>query len=448
VPAPPHNGASFITGTRNLSTEGRFAHRGTHRARSHKAAHATEDSAGDDVVEMDLVHRGEPDLVETDAQLALLIERLRADGSFAYDSEFIGEASYHPRLCLVQVASKSCLALIDPLAAVDLTPYWELLADAAVTKIVHAGDSDLEPVARHLGRPAANVLDTQIAAGFIGLTYPISLKKFLVELTGVSLGRDLGFSDWAQRPLSPVQLRYAADDVRYLPAACRELMRRVDALGRRRWVEEECAAACAMSRFTFDPETQFLRVRGAGALAPRNQAVLRELTVWRDAQARRNDRPPRAFMKDEVLIDLARAAVRSAAELGRVRALPRSVAEAHAAEIIQATSRAMSMPAPDLPGPSDTELSAAEKFRSDALFAAMQSLCAGSSLDPALVASRKELDRFYQHIEGGMASATPALLCGWRKEALGGWLAAFLHGEAGAELRWEDGTLQAARTRA
>ena len=193
----------------------------TQRSRSHLAAHLDNDQPID-VPEMDLVHRSGPVLVTTDEQLTRLILTLRDDGSFAYDSEFIGEQSYHPRLCLVQVASHSTLALIDPLAALDLTPFWELLADPSVTKIVHAGDSDIEPVVRHLGRAAANVFDTQIGAGFVGLPYPVSLKKLVFELTSVHLGRDLGFSDWQQRPLTPVQIRYAADDVRYLPAAHRK----------------------------------------------------------------------------------------------------------------------------------------------------------------------------------------------------------------------------------
>ena len=410
-----------------------------YRSRSHQAAHLDERRQLD-VPAMALVHRGEPAMVTSDGQLARLIETLREDGSFAYDSEFIGELSYHPRLCLVQVASASTLALIDPLAALDLTPFWELIADPSVIKIVHAGDSDIEPVARHLGRPAANVFDTQIGAGFVGLPYPASLTKVVLEFSGAMLGRDLGFSDWGQRPLSPAQMRYAADDVRYLLAVHREMLARLDASGRTRYVAEECAAACEVARFGFNPRTHYLRVRGRAALPPRSQAVLRELTVWRDAAARGNDKPPRALLKDEVLVELALRIPVSVAALATVRILPRAIADAFGVDIVAAAARARSLPEAELPAP-DAELSATDKFRSDALFAVLQCFCAGTLLDQGLVANRKELEEFYQHVVHGVGT-TPSMLQGWRGEEVGERLKSFLLGESRLAMTWSNGNLR------
>ncbi len=411
----------------------------SHRSRSHHAAHLDDDPL-EDVPEMALVHRGDPVLVTTDEALAQLLATLRDDGSFAYDSEFISEQSYHPRLCLVQVASSSTLALIDPLAGLDLTPFWELLADPSVTKIVHAGDSDIEPVARHLKRPAANVFDTQIGAGFAGLPFPVSLKKMLAEFTGAHLGRDLGFSNWQQRPLSAVQLRYAADDVRYLPAAHRQMLARLETLGHAGHAEEECAAACAIARFGFNPHTHYLRVRGGNLLSPHSQAVLKELTVWRDAAARRHDKPARAFLKDEVMVELARERSGSIAELARVRSLPKAIAEEFGADIVAAAAQARSLPKSELPA-AEPEQAAADRFRADALFAVLQCLCAGSSLDPGLVASRKDFDRFYRHVAHGAGEA-PSLLQGWRREAVGELLQSFVRGQSGLTMAWEDGALR------
>ena len=391
-----------------------------------------------------LVHRGPPDIVETDEQLARLITDLRADGIFAYDSEFIGELTYHPQLCLLQVASRNRVALIDPLAELNLTPFWELLADPSVEKIVHAGEQDIEPVVRHLNQPAANAFDTQIAAGFIGLPYPMSLSKLIAELTGARLGKGLTFSHWDQRPLSAVQLRYAADDVRFLTAAAAELTRRLDALGHTEWAREECQSVCAPDLYRFDPQTQFLRVRGATSLQPRQMAVLRELTILRDAASRQHNVPPRSMLKDEVLIDLSRNPAKSVEGLAKVRGLPRPVEHEYGRQIVDATARALTLPAVDLPSSRDYEPSPAEKFRADAIVATTQALCAGLSIDPSLVANRQDINEFFRYVTAPSNSELPKLLCGWRKKAVGDVLASFLAGKKHIALTWTDGELRAA----
>jgi ribonuclease D len=391
---------------------------------------------------MPLVPKGPAPLLTTTDELAGLIDHLRASGGFAYDSEFIGELTYHPKLCVIQVASAERVALIDPLVGLDLTPFWELLADPSVEKIVHAGDQDIEPVVRHLNRSPVNFFDTQIAAGFCGLPYPVSLSKLVGELTGARLGKGLTFTHWDQRPLSPMQLRYAADDVRYLPAVRAELGRRLDANGHAGWAREECEALCDASQYRFDPETQYLRVKGAGSLQPRNLAVLRELTTWRDAAARQHDLPPRAFLKDEILIDLSRNPAKSVDKLERVRGLPRPIEHAHGAEIVEATQRGWSTPAANLPPQRNTEQTPSERFRSDALWAAAQVICAGNQVDSAVVTSRQEMADFYHAIAGGADLSDVRLMKGWRREALGEPLMRLVNGSTRLGLGWTDGSLR------
>src|SRR5689334_9830120 len=301
----------------------RFA-RSQHRAKQHADAHSA-DAPHDELPHTSQppvpdhlgVPRGDAALVTTNEGLTELLKQLRAAGSFAYDSEFIGELTYTPKLCLVQVATTERIALIDPLAAVDLQPFWEIVADPSVEKIVHAGQQDVEPVIRHLGREAKNVFDTQIACGFIGMAYPVALAKLVAELVGAKLGKGLTFTHWDQRPLSASQLRYAADDVRYLPALRAEIGKRLNATGHVEWARQECDAMCDARLYQFDPETAYHRVRGATSLSPQGLAILRELVIWRDAVARAHDVPPRAFLKDEILIDLSRSPVKTLEKLDR-----------------------------------------------------------------------------------------------------------------------------------
>lgn len=426
--------------------KGRFHHaRAAHRARAHESAHA-EDGNGEtddrDRPTHPLVPAGPADVITTDEQLEALIAHLRSAGSFAYDSEFIGEMTYFPRLCLIQTATAQRVTLVDPLAGVELRPFWELIADESVEKVVHAGQQDIEPVWRHIGREARNVFDTQIAAGFVALPYPLSLSKLVGELTEAKLGKGLTFSHWDQRPLSPMQLRYAADDVRYLPLAREELRKRLDASGRASWAAEECAALTDPVLYRFDPDSSYLRVRGATSLHAKSLAVLRELTIWRDGAARAEDVPPRTFLRDEILIDLSRQPVKTVEKLDRVRGLPRPVEKEHGAAIVEATLRALAAPAPKVALARDEEPTPKERFRSDAFWAAAQTICAGRSVDTAIVASRQEVGEFYRTLASGGDLSESRMMKGWRREALGEALVELYGGKAHFGLRWDHGSLK------
>ncbi len=431
-----------------------------HRARAHEDAHGEEEQfdPGQSAANP-LVFRGEPDLVDTQPGLLDLVARLRDSGSFAYDSEFIGELTYLPRLCLIQTATTAFISLIDPMApGIDLTPFWELVADPAVEKIVHAGQQDLEPVIRHINRPGQNVFDTQITAGFVGMSYPTSLSKLVREIVGARLGKGLTFTHWDQRPLSAQQLKYAANDVRYLAAVRAELGRRLDSLGHAAWAAEECQAQTDVGLYRFDPETAYMRVRGSVGLPPQNLAVLRELAIWRDAAARQHDVPPRAFLKDEILLDLSRNPIKSAEKLDRVRGLPRPVELAHGAEIVNATRKGLASPVEDQPESRNIEESPTDKYRSDSLWALTQCLCVGHSVDPDLVTSRQEVGRLYRALRDAPPSpssepsdpAVPSdpsalsalrLMRGWRHQAVGQSLTAMIQHGGKVELQWNENGL-------
>ncbi len=400
---------------------GKFDYRAKHRARAHEAAHAEGDNhPSETIIPDDLpAPRGKADLIESDAALKELIAELRAAGSFAYDSEFIGESSYFPRLCLIQVATTTRVSLIDPLAGIDLMPFWNLLSDASVEKIVHAGAQDVEPVARLSGEPARNVIDTQIAAGFCAMAYPTSLAKLVAELTGVALQKGATFTFWEQRPLSSKQMRYAADDVRYLPAAVIELRKRLEKTGHASWVRAECELLCDPGNYGFNPETAVEKVRGVGGLEPRQINVLRELVLWRDAAAREADLPTRSYLKDEVLIDLSRNMPKKPDQFSRIRSLPRPVIEEHGQALLALIARGAAASTDGVEVLRGVEPTPSERFFADALWTTAQAICIGQSIDPAVVTSAKEISLLHRHLIDDTDPSDLRVMKSWRRNALG-----------------------------
>jgi ribonuclease D len=157
--------------------------------------------------------------ITTDRELVNFCRDVSRADRIAFDTEFVSEDTYRPHLCLVQVAAAGKLAVIDPLAVSDLRPFWELLVDPQRETIVHAGREELLFCVATVGRPPARLFDLQIAAGLVGYEYPAGYGSLMSKLLGVRAQKGETRTDWRKRPLSPQQLDYALDDVRYLEAS-------------------------------------------------------------------------------------------------------------------------------------------------------------------------------------------------------------------------------------
>jgi ribonuclease D len=410
-----------------------------HREQSHQDAHA-EPPQHIDLPVVEGVPPGKALLIESDQQLADFLHHIRAVGCFAFDTEFIGELSYKPQLCLVQIGTHQQMALVDPLKGVDLTPIFHLICDPAFRKFVHAGEQDMTHVWRATGQCPQNVIDTQVAAGFIGLSFPASLTKLVQEFTGIKLQKGFTFTDWSVRPLSAAQLRYAADDVRYLPLIVSQIEKRLLEVGRGDWARAECDARCLAGKPNDNPATAWQKVRGGASLDARGLRILQALAEWREAAAQASDVPARTYVKDEVLIDLSRQPPKSRDRLLNVKHMPRPVVEYHGERILALVIKALT--AKDGPAVAEAapEPTLSDKFRHDSMWAAAQLICSGQRLDPALVTSRQDVVDFDRLLQTRADTSQHNIMQGWRKEALGQRLLNLIAGEP-ITARWAESAL-------
>src|SRR5688572_5448838 len=109
------------------------------------------------------------EIVVADPQsLAECCAQLAQSAQIGFDTEFVGEDTYEPSLCLIQVSTAAALYLIDPLSAGSLDDFWRLLLDASRTVVVHAGREEIRMARRLGGAAPTNWFDLQIAAGLVG----------------------------------------------------------------------------------------------------------------------------------------------------------------------------------------------------------------------------------------------------------------------------------------
>ncbi|MEW6766167.1 MAG: ribonuclease D [Pseudomonadota bacterium] len=349
-----------------------------------------------------------PTIDHADA-LRALTDALDRDRPLALDTEFLRERTYRPQLCLIQVASDDTRACVDPLAPIDLQPLAELLARPGQPSILHAASQDLEVLHQQLGILPASLFDTQIAAALCGMGEQIGYAALVERLFDVQLDKAHSRTDWSRRPLSDEQLRYAIDDVRYLPEAHAILTERLAQLGRLAWLEEDCTALLDPSRWTPQPLEAWRRLKGWQRLPAAAFPRLRQLAAWREERATRMDRPRRWVMEDDTLIQLATRPPRNLHALLHGEQIPAGLKGA-ADQIMAAIEAAQS----DVtsPPPAWTPMCGEERGRFDRLTQAVDRIADELALPASLLQPRGELERLARE------SITPDHIGGWRGQLL------------------------------
>ena len=376
------------------------------------------------------------------SSLRALAESARAAGRFALDTEFMGEGRYRTLLCLIQLAipdgaeTQERTVVVDPLEEeLDGAPLASILADPAIQVVVHAGRQDIALVRRRFNTEVSNVFDTQVAAGFAGMGAQGSYESLLAELLGLRVGKTASFTRWDARPLSPEQLAYAREDVVHLLELAAELERRLGALGRLDWAREECKPL-ARSSDERDPETIFARLPRVGGLSASARPIARELVLWREQTAARQDRPVQSVLGDAALMEIAKRRPTSRGQLERIRGVGGNGAGRRADELLGAVRRGaerppdptLERPRPPAPKPDDAPLVALAE-------ALLRARAREARLAYELLAARADLQAIVAARRAGGDAAGPRgdeadvrTLRGWRRELVGEELLELLDG--------------------
>lgn len=368
-------------------------------------------------------------LITTQSQLLALVDHLRAAGRFGFDTEFVSESTFEPQLCLVQVASSDRLALVNPLAVRDLDPFWDLVCDPSMDVVMHAAGEDLRICLLRTGKLPRRVFDVQMAAGLVGFSYPLSLVNLVGQLLGVTIGGGETRTDWRHRPLSSAQIEYALDDVRYLLNLADDLAGRLAELGRKEWAEEEFEAYILEISRRAD-EDRWRRLPGLNQLNRRGLEAARRLSEWREDEARRQNRPLRQVMRDDLLVAIAKRMPANRRGLEALRDFNRPGLLNRGDEILRVLDSARQVPEESLP-------EAASRFEeppgistlSGLLSGVLAQCCSLNRIAGSLVANQSDIKHLIRwFLEGRPAHHDPVLLQGWRADLCGRTLLAVLEG--------------------
>jgi len=355
-------------------------------------------------------------IIENTADLEVLVQELASAPYLALDTEFMRDSTYWPKLCLLQIAGPGVAAIVDPLAdGLDLTPFFKLIADPKIVKVLHAGRQDIE-IFWHKGRVIPDPLfDTQIVAMVCGFGEAASYETLARKIAHVEIDKSARFTDWARRPLTNRQLEYALADVTHLRVVYEKLSAELKRTGRESWVAEEIGALKSQELYALDPAQAWKRLRPRTA-NKRFLTALAAVAEWREREAQTRDVPRNRVLKDEVLLELAASPPEGGEALEHIRSVPKGFAASRMGKsLLEAIAAAKDNPPPDA---SDLPVRHRHKEPSpsavDLLRTLLRLRAEEARVAPRLIANAEDIERLAAGDDEGVAALT-----GWRRDVFG-----------------------------
>lgn len=378
-------------------------------------------------------------VITADDEFEAFVDRSMGVEAYAIDTEFHRERSYFPRVALIQINNGEEIVLIDPLA-VKPEPLARLLESPA-TAVLHASSQDLEVFQHWANATPTRIFDTQLAAGFTGLSTP-SLAALHDKVLHISLPKTSRLTDWLARPLTEDQLDYAASDVAHLLELYDHLRTDLESRGRLEWAEDECEALRLAPRGRREPGDAWRRIKAVRQLNGAALGAARSLATWREETAADLDQPVRFILSDLALVGIAQRRPKSLDQLRNVRGVDDRLTRGDSGErLLELVAKGV-----DLPPPPRTTVTRREP-RPDlrpavSLVAAwVAQLARELEIDASLLGTRADIEALVRSDEDARLNV------GWRAELAGEPIRRLMSGEAAVAFDGNGGLVLEERSR-
>ena len=360
--------------------------------------------------------------IQTDEQLTPFLPALESKPVFAVDTEFVRERTLTAQFGLLQLFDGENLLLIEPDVALASPSIWQMLENPKQLKLLHAANEDLELFFNVNGTIIKNIVDTQLAAAFLGMGNALGFGALVEKQLAVSLDKSHARTDWLKRPLSEQQLRYAADDVRYLLPLYNTLEGELIEKGLMRFCMAE-SQRIADSKCAPDRELAYLGVKNSWQLNARELALLKLLAAWRLDVAQQKDLALSFVVNDHALIEIAKRCPETMEQLRAIVELRPHEYRRYGKHFLRLISLAKTVPEEEFPGKimRIVDLSG-YKSKQKQMAKRVEEVASNHGMPAAVLASKKQIGQFLiwqSRVENGEQSDTlPVLAQSWRNELL------------------------------
>ena len=336
----------------------------------------------------------------------------------ALDTEFMRVSTYFPKLGLIQLYDSERVSLIDPLAITDFSPFVALLSNSKVLKILHSCSEDLLVFLQEFDQLPHPMIDTQIMARFIGLGISAGLAKLAQQYLNVEIDKGVTRTNWIKRPLSDIQLQYAAGDVWYLLPLYHILEKELAKTPWEQAVRDDCELALSKTHKLQerDSEKAYLDIPNAWKLNPLELSRLRILAQWRQNVGIERDLALSYIVKSDNLWKVAKNNPRNTSEMLEM-GLTENEVRVRGKKILQLLAQARRVSSNDYPKPIERISEDPRYKKTIRLLREKVNSLTPEGLTPEIVASKRTLEELIKWVWKYDCSQgkLPELLIGWRK---------------------------------
>ena len=250
--------------------------------------------------------------------------------------------------------------------------------------------------------------------------YAMLVSSFL----NINLSKAHTRTDWSVRPLSEAQIQYAADDVIYLCKIYKVMCQQLEELERIDWLEKDFELLNNPELYQISPSNAWLKVKGKNRLTGKQLSIIQRLTEWREKTAQLENRPKNWLIRDDLLLELAKLQPETVNELAKVRSINERSVRRYGKVICQLINEAKTC-APIPLGDNGKSAKKTQKQEAvlDVLTAVVRMRADENSINPMILASRKELEKLL------FDEADNPVLSGWRYSMVGKELEGLLAGQ-------------------
>lgn len=369
-------------------------------------------------------------LVNTNEELKEICQQAAKSSIIAIDTEFKRETTYHPKACLIQLATEDLVTCIDPFGIDDFAPLKDILFDPKITKIFHAARQDLEIFHFLFNQLPSPIFDTQIAAALLGLAEQIGYANLAKQMLDVELDKSLTRADWEKRPIPRKQIEYAANDVIYLLKIYHKQIQLLRENHRIHWLDNDFQALLDTKLYVPSPDTAWKKIKNYHRLSLRQRAIAFTVTQWRETVALERDRPRTFIIKNQSILDLANQQPCTLSDLQDIRDIHPSLIRRDGETLLALINEAGNMTEADCPKTkTPTILSAEQSLLLSSLQTLIQIKAKQHHIDSSYLCTKKELEKVIRQDDDA------ALLKGWKYELAGKDVERFIRGEIKLEVK-------------